>query len=413
MMHKKLKSASTLLFSASLLAPFAAQAETADNFMTALTSGKASFDARYRYEYVDQTGLANHANASTLRTKLGYTSGVFMGFKAGIEFENITTVGGEKFNDTINGKATYPVVADPEDTVLNQAYISWQGIKGATATIGRQVIKLDNERFVGPVAWRQNDQTFDAGTITVKSIPNLSLFYGYVTQVNRVFGPRSPASPWSGNHIHLLNASYQLADALKVTGYGYFLDIPEALASSSQTLGVRLEGALPAGNGLKATYAAEYAHQKDYKDNPASFGLDYYLVQPGIAWNGLALQLGYERLSGDGVSAFQTPLATLHAFNGWADKFLTTPANGLIDKYTSLSYALPASAAIFQGTTLTVAYHDFNASKGGANYGTEWDAMVSKTFLNHYSVAVKFADYRTQTFATDTRKLMVMAGVKF
>jgi hypothetical protein len=38
------------------------------------------------------------------------------------------------------------------------------------------------------------------------------------------------------------------------------------------------------------------------------------------------------------VKGFTTPLATLHKFQGWADKFLTTPVNGLADLYVNAGY---------------------------------------------------------------------------
>ncbi len=57
---------------------------------------------------------------------------------------------------------------------------------------------------------------------------------------------------------------------------------------------------------------------------------DVALAVKGIG----TLGVGYELLgSDDGVAAFQTPLATLHKFNGFADQFLVTPAGGLQDIY--------------------------------------------------------------------------------
>ena len=38
-------------------------------------------------------------------------------------------------------------------------------------------------------------------------------------------------------------------------------------------------------------------------------------------------------LASDNSQGFRTPLATLHAFNGWADLFLDTPPDGLSDIY--------------------------------------------------------------------------------
>ena len=121
-------------------------------FTKALTEGKPILDARYRYEYVDQDGLADEANAHTVRTRLGYETGKFKDFSALLEFENITDIGGEHYNDTINGKATYPTVADPEDTALNRLQLTYTGLPDTALVLGRQNIVLDNQRFVGGIA---------------------------------------------------------------------------------------------------------------------------------------------------------------------------------------------------------------------------------------------------------------------
>ena len=54
----------------------------------------------------------------------------------------------------------------------------------------------------------------------------------------------------------------------------------------------------------------------------------------GGGYQQVGFRVGWERLSGsEREGQFQTPLATLHAFNGWADKFLSTPVNGIEDLY--------------------------------------------------------------------------------
>jgi hypothetical protein len=49
----------------------------------------------------------------------------------------------------------YPVIADPEDTELDQAYVVWEG-DGDAMFIGRQRINMANQRFIGAVGFRQN-----------------------------------------------------------------------------------------------------------------------------------------------------------------------------------------------------------------------------------------------------------------
>ena len=47
------------------------------------------------------------------------------------------------------------MVADPDGTEINQALLRYDHTKG-NAVVGRQRINLDNQRFIGSVAWRQN-----------------------------------------------------------------------------------------------------------------------------------------------------------------------------------------------------------------------------------------------------------------
>ncbi|MFZ5609098.1 MAG: hypothetical protein ACOY99_05775 [Pseudomonadota bacterium] len=393
------------------LAP-SAMAQEASGWAKFVKDAKPYADIRYRYEFVDQDGLPLNANASTLRTRVGVNSGEVMGFSLRLEGEGIFTVGKEKFNDTVNGRTQFPVVADPEDIVLNQAAIRWKGIKQVDAIVGRQVVNLDNQRWIGSVGWRQNDQTLDAAFATLKPVDGLQATYGYVWRVNRVFGPDSPQGTWRDNAIHIVNARYDLENIGTLTAYAYLLDIPDAPASSSQSYGARLAGKYPLGGRWSAVYEAEYARQSDYGDNPARFGLNYILVKPGLAFGPLTLSLGYEQLEGNGAVALQTPLATLHSQNGWADKFLVTPADGL-EEFQVDATLKPGGPAWLKGTTMRVVYHDFSATRAGIDYGREWDALVSRGVGKYLVLTAKYAGYDSKGFATDTRKFWLMAEMKF
>jgi hypothetical protein len=72
-------------------------------------------DIRYRLELVDQEGLPDDAAASTLRIRAGVKTAEWQGFSALVEGEAIAAIGARNYNDTVNGKVTYPVVADPTD----------------------------------------------------------------------------------------------------------------------------------------------------------------------------------------------------------------------------------------------------------------------------------------------------------
>lgn len=145
----------------------------------------------------------------------------------------------------------------------------------------------------------------------------------------------------------------------------------------------------------------------------ALISANYLHLSAGLSANGLTGKLGYEKLGSDnnGTVAFQTPLATLHKFNGWADKFLSTPGGGLEDFYGSLSYKIQADGPM-KGLKFEAIYHDFSAATGGS-YGNEIDLQVSKKISKNYYAGLKFADYNAKGFATDTQKIWFTLGANF
>lgn len=380
------------------------QAAADDDFTGALIGGKPTADLRLRYESVDQANALKDANAATLRLRLGYETGEFRGFGAFVEAETVTALGGENYNSTVNGKTAYATVVDPESTEINQAYLSYAGLADTKLKYGRQRIMLDNHRFIGNVGWHQNEQTFDAFTLSNASLPETNITAGYIYNVNRVFSDKSPQGDFKMNSP-IFNVSYKGWSLGEVVGYGYLLDFTDLATSSTQTYGLRLKGSAPLG-GVKVLYTAEYATQRDYRDNPRNFDLNYYLVEGGIGLSNAEFKLGYEVLGGNGTVAFQTPLATLHAMNGWADQFLATPAAGLKDAYLS-------AATTVWGTRLEAIYHDFRADDSSTRYGTEWDLQAVKAIDKTYAVGAKYARYDAKNFSVDTDKFWLWAEAKF
>ncbi|HEX4848064.1 MAG TPA: alginate export family protein [Novosphingobium sp.] len=389
---------------AALLASTAAHAET--------QPVTPYVDLRYRLELVDQDGLAEQAAASTLRVKAGIKTAEWHSFSAVVEGEAIVVLGETSYNDTVNGKTAYPVVADPSDVLLNQAYLRWRPMAELEMVGGRQAVNFDNQRWIGSVGWRQNDQTLDTVRVTARPVKGASVDYFYAWRVNRVFGPDSPQGIWRDTKIHGVRAAYTIKNVGTLSAYGYWLDVPSSPASSNRTLGVRMAGELPVGGKASILYSAEYARQHDYGSNPQSFGLDYWLFEPGVKAGPVTLKAGYERLEGNGTVGLQTPLATLHAFNGWADKFLTTPASGLRDVYLDAGYKVPGKGPL-AGLVLRAAWHDYGSTTGGIPYGQEWNALASYPLGKRFTLTAKLAHYDADAFASDTTKLWFQIEAKF
>ncbi|HLU06018.1 MAG TPA: alginate export family protein [Woeseiaceae bacterium] len=373
----------------------------------ALTAGEAHVALRYRFERVDQDNFAERANASTLRLRLNYTTGAWRELRMLAEFDYVGEVLANDFNSgagTSPGRIQYPVVADPKGADLNQLYADYSGLSGWRWRLGRQRILIDDHRFVGNVGWRQNEQTYDALSVTTSRLPRTELFYGFVTNVNRVFGDTVP----DGDHsmdTHLLHARINLSKRLSVTPYGFFIDNHDDPTASTSTIGVRL-GLSHSLAGGTLSYLADAARQVDAANAPVDFEADY--LRFDLSWtgpSGLSLSVSAESLGGDDTisgGAFRTPFATLHAFQGWADQFLVTPDAGVNDLQAKLGYA--------RGQwQWQAAFHDFSAETGGADYGTELDFSVSRNFGERYAVMLKTAIFNAdEPPFVDTNKYWLM-----
>jgi len=373
------------------------QQAIASSITEALEKGKPVLDVRLRAEMVDQDGKNEKANALTARTRIGYMSGEFSGFKGYFEFENITAVK-DDYNSLTNNKTAYPVVADPEGSEVNQAFLSYGGVKGLTAKVGRQRIILDNARFVGNVGWRQNEQTYDAALLKASMIKDVIATYAFVDGINGITGGSAETDS------HLINLSYKGLPATKLTAYSYLIDMESG--ADNKTLGLSASGKFAVSDSMKMLYAAEVAQMSDYADNDSGNSADYYSIEAGAALKPVTLKLGYEVLGGDGTTSFSTPLATKHKFNGWADVFLKTPDNGLVDMYLT-------AVGKIKGVKLLAVYHNYSSDTGGDDYGSEINLLAAKKFGKHYTAGVKYANYMAGDIKSDINKIWLWGGLKF
>lgn len=363
---------------------------------------------RTRYEDVSEDGLKD-SDALTTRSRLSYQSGAWNGFGFSAEFDDVTELTNEvDYRTAPVGDANNPgtaVIADPVGTEVNQAFVSYTTFNNQIK-YGRQRLILDNARFIGNVGWRQNEQTYDGISFTNKTIRYTNFTYAYIKNVNRVFGENNVSQGDHNHNSHVLNASYTGFEAGKLIGYAYLLDVENPIAAkglSSDTFGVRWQSAT---DGM-FLYNLEYAKQTD-AGAAGTFDADYLLAEGTLNVSRFAFTLGYEVLGSDeGKYGFATPLATLHAFQGWADKFLNTPTVGLEDTYFNVG-------ATFAGAQALVSYHKFDAEEGGADYGDEIDFSLSRKFGPVVWTA-KYADYSQGDVVAmkDTKKFWVMADWNF
>jgi hypothetical protein len=342
-------------------------------------------DTRLRYETVDQDGFDHDANALTLRVRGGaeVTSGDWRLLAEG----EATVPLNESYDSGVNRRTRYPLVADPANGEINRLQLQYRGISKALVTLGRQRINLDDQRFVGGSGWRQNEQTFDAARVEYSGIARVKADVTYAWSDRTIWGIDGQGARQQaiGGDNLFANLAYSHPWGT-LTGFGYWVDQDQLAVQ-----GFRL--------------AASYARQADFHRNPQDYSADYYLLDGKLDIASLSIGIGYEVLGADDgrpLTSFQTPLATLHKFQGWADKFLTTPPNGVRDLYASTGYSLKKLAGL-DAINAGVTWHRFRSDRLDLHYGGEWDAILSAK-RGRLTATAKLADYDARAFATDTRK---------
>jgi hypothetical protein len=393
-----------------------------DAFMDALTSGKVDFSFRARYENVEDDSKASgsrNADATTARTTLGYKTGDFHNVFGYLQFENVTAITStSQYNDGTNGRTTLPVIADPTGTEVNQAYAGVKFFGNNLIKAGRQIItprKAPFHRYLGTVLWRQNWQTHDAVTVTNTYFKDTRIIGGYIWNNNTILGTDRDMDAL------IFNIQYKGFKYVDLEGYYYDLDFTNTadFANANETYGIRANGAVPVNDKTKIIYAGEFATQSDTGSNPNNYDANYYLIEGGIKLKmdsfvkSLMAKVSYEVFESDsGSFAFRTPLATGHAYQGWADNFLTTPAAGIEDTY----FTVVATGKY--DTKLILSYHMLEAETGSFDYGDELDIWFTKKFLKKYTLGLKYSAYDASSDtgnpkATDLSKFWVYFAFKY
>lgn len=369
---------------------------------------KPILDARLRYEAVDQETL--DADAVTFRLRAGAEArlGKFSLLAEGEgTLAPVNDYNAFPFPLADKQRRTqFAVVSDPQNIELNRLQLQYKS-KDFGVTLGRQRINLDDQRWVGSVGWRQNEQTFDAIRGEAKLGP-VAADVTYAISQRTIFGEDAgPRTAIDGDFL-FAGLSSKLGP-IQGKLFTYLIDYDEtfALPNSSQTYGGFLSSAIPLGKAMKLNLRASYARQSDYAGNPFDYAADYWSFEAGTKVAGFNVAGGWEQLGSDNGRAVQTPLATLHKFNGWADVFLTTPPAGVEDSYVSIGRTFDG-VKMLPGLNANVVFHQFDSAQGNVEYGTEWDASAGFK-IGKVGLLLKYADYDAKDFGVDTRKLWLQA----
>ena len=402
-MKKVLQNAAIAVLGCSTLAT-AIAAENAASLSDALTNNETTLGFRYRLESVDQDNALDDALASTLRTRLTYTSGSFLNTKLLVEYDTVTIIGEKNHNDGVDGLGDHSPVVDPEGSELNQAALMINLSDSLSSTLGRQRINLGNQRFVGGVGWRQNEQTYDAASFKLNAA-STDFNYVYLQNVNDIKGTDFANEGNNINDSHIIYVENSSIENHKISAYAILLDSREDSAedpTATKTLGARF-----AGSASIVGYTVELAKQSEYKDREPDFTATYKHAELSIKAGPAKIFAGTERLEAEDGVAFQTALGTKHKFQGWADMFLSTPDTGVKDNYLG-------ATAKFGPVNLMGVYHTFDAteSSDAGDYGTEIDLSAGMK-IGQVNALLKLADYSADDHGVDTRKIWLMLATQF
>lgn len=370
--------------------------------------GHVILDTRLRSEYVRQDGLGD-ATALTFAARFGYEVEPFRRLSFLVEGEGIAQLT-DNYTDTVRVIPGRPTVADPEDIQLNRAQARYTFAEGGSATLGRQRIVYDDARFVGNVIFRQNEQTFDAASLDWKVNSDVRVRYAYIDRVNRIFGGESAVGVFRSDS-HVAQSDWQTTSLGQISAFVTALDFQNSPGDSQLTYGLRWSRPFKSG-AWRAKFEVDAARQQDYRGNTAEFDVHYGKAKATLGKGDIDFAVASEWLQGDGGVSFQTPLATLHAFQGFADVFLRTPPEGLRDINLGLTWK-PGEFPVGDSFSLLLRGHIFTDDSGAALFGREFDALarlqLKKWLAFELRGAVfdgadpRFADRTRLWFAVETK----------
>ena len=433
------------------IAEEAAAPEEEYTFMNSVKEGKNLTSFRLRYESVDQDGYQpgnllgltappnnptrnedlKTAHGITLRSLIGWQTAPYQNFSFAAQLIDVTKFS-DNFNDStnntlINGVSNQPrnieyaKIVDPTYTGINQLYVDSTGIKNTKFRLGRQSLNLDNVRFIGDIGFRQAMQVFDGGSVINKSIPETEVFLAHFERVRQITTKNR-----DDGALEIANVRYRISPTEFLIGYAYldgFEDLglgrawfgnggatPAATAAGkngtlnanadqgNKVFGLRLDGTHPFNPNFRAHYTAEYAKQSDYSGGDSRIDAHYYKLGGGLGFDNFNMRIDQELLSSNNSKyAFQTPFGTNHLFQGWVDKFLATPVEGIRDTFVTATYR-------YDNFTFFADYHLFKSDEdfhtvgsgvatNGNKFGKEWNVAATWNIDKNWMTKLEYGKF--------------------
>jgi hypothetical protein len=365
-------------------------ADSGPGFADALLAGRPILELRPRYNRIEESDKEDVTRGWTYRAVVGWRTAPWMGLRFTAEGINTGHIGPKEYNDDGAQFATseYPLLPDPGHTGLNQAHVEYTGIDNLRVRVGRQRVRMDNQRWISDNDFRQTPQLFDGVEVANTSLPDTELLVSYFNRQRDTSGETNDLK------LTIVHAAWSPVPGHSFAAYGYFHDQPVNGAftgfsnNSYRAVGVRGEGAFPFGE-FEIPYTVEYAQQRPYAGGNALIDVDYWRAGAGLAWRDVTLRYDEEvKGSNNGRYGLQMPLTDFYSFNGWTLHFFNTPFRGLHDKWLTLraGYA-PANLVLYAES------HKFRSDLGDLDFGKETDVGLFWTFWEGAQLRLQHAAY--------------------
>jgi hypothetical protein len=370
---------------------FAQQSEEPVSIADSIARGRFTLELRPRYNRIAESDKPLRTEGGTVRLTAGLETAPIQATRLVVEAIHTHHVD-PHFNDNganINA-SPYPLLPDPRYTGMNRVYVEYGGLEDAKVRVGRQRVRLDNQRWISDNDFRQIPQLFDGISAVHEGLPNWQLYGAYFGHVRTTSG--------AGNDLKLtlLHAAWNPAPGHYVSFYGYFHDQPQNGAftgfadNSYRVIGARFEGNASrwiAMQGIDLPFEAEYAMQRPFAGGDARINADYWRVGGGVAWRETVVRADYEtKESNRGVYGLQMPLTDFYAFNGWTLNFYNTPRQGLRDKWATLRQG-------WRDFTLYAEYHRFRSDYADLDFGKELDVGLTYAWNDNTTLRFQHARY--------------------
>jgi hypothetical protein len=352
-------------------------------------AGRLSVELRPRYNHIDESDKPRTTEGGTGRAIVGWRGAPFDGLRLAVEAIHAERIGPKRYNDdpALLAASPYPLLPDPRYTGVNQAYVEYEGVETVRVRLGRQGVRMDNERWVSDNDFRQLPQLFDGITVAHTGFANTRLTAGYFRRVRTTSGERDALK------LTLLNAAWNPAPGQALAAYGYFHDQAANGAftgfadNSYRVLGARAEGSVTRIGEIEFPYLAEIAQQKNYAGGDARIDARYWRLGAGVGARAWTARFDYEvKGSNQGLYGLQMPLTDFYAFNGWTLHFFNTPRTGLRDRWLTARYALGDFTVYGEA-------HRFRSDFGAVDLGRELDVGLTYEWSEHCVVRLQHAKY--------------------